>query len=114
MKHRTWLGIVGLGLSSLVLTQGCAEQGHMGHDKEENEVKVALKDAPAPVQATLKREAGAAMIDEVDKETDHGKVIYEADAKIDGKNYEIKVAEDGTLIAKKLDDEKDEEKYEKK
>ena len=46
-----------------------------------------------------------ATIATVDKESDEGKTIYEADVDIKGKNYEIKVAEDGTLISKKLDDE---------
>ena len=36
-------------------------------------------------------------------------MIYEADAMINGTNYEIKVAEDGTLIKKKVDNEEDEE-----
>ena len=38
----------------------------------------------------------------------HGKTIYEADAMIDGKNYEILVSEDGKLISKKLDNEENE------
>jgi hypothetical protein len=36
--------------------------------------------------------------------------VYEADAKIGNTNYEIKVAEDGTLISKKIDKEEDEKK----
>jgi len=115
MKQWAFVGILGLSVSSLLMAQGCAEHGHWGsHEKEENEVKVALADCPAPVQATLKKEAGGGTISDVEKETEHGKTIYEADAMIDGKNYEIKVAEDGSLIGKKLDEEKDEEKDEKK
>jgi hypothetical protein len=59
------------------------------------------------VKATLDREAPGVKITDVDKETDHQKIVYEADAKIGGKNYEIKVMEDGTLLSKKLDEEKD-------
>jgi hypothetical protein len=82
-------------------------------DKEEgNEQKMAFNQAPQSVQQTLTKEADGNKIDQVDKETDDGKTIYEADVTINGKNYEIKVAEDGTLISKKLDmeDEKDEHK----
>ena len=43
------------------------------------------------------------MIDTLDKDSEHGKTVYEADVMMDGKNYEIKVAEDGTLLSKKLD-----------
>jgi hypothetical protein len=41
----------------------------------------------------------------VDKETDDGKTVYEADVTLNGHNYEIRVAPDGTLISKKLDEE---------
>ena len=41
----------------------------------------------------------------MDKETNDGKAVYEVDVKIDGKNYEIRVAEDGILISKALDEE---------
>ena len=77
-------------------------------EKEGNEVQVKFTELPAPVQATLNKESGGAKIDTVDKETDEGKTIYEADAKIDGQNYEIKVADDGKLISKKADNEEDE------
>ena len=77
-------------------------------EDEGDEVKVQLHDCPAPVQATLAKESNNADIKTVDKETKDGKVIYEADAMINGTNYEIKVAEDGTLIKKKVDNEEDE------
>ena len=41
----------------------------------------------------------------MDKEIKDGKTVYEVDVKIDGKNYEIKVAMDGILISKALDEE---------
>ena len=75
---------------------------------------------PPAVQKTLTDEAKGQTIDTVDKEDHSGKIIYEADVKLNDKNYEIKVAEDGTLLVKKLDmedqkkgsekDEKDEKK----
>src|SRR5262245_19779525 len=92
-------------------------------EKEADEVKIRFSEAPAAVQATLSKESGGAKIDTVDKESEDGKTTYEADVTVDGKNWELKVAEDGTLISKKLDqeeekngkDEKDEkdEKHEK-
>src|SRR5690348_6263090 len=59
-------------------------------EKEENEVKVKFEEVPAAVQATLKKESGGATIETVDKETDDGKTVYEADVKLNGKNYEIR------------------------
>ena len=99
---------------------GCANMTKPGEKKDhekidEKEVKMTLDQVPAAVKATLLKEAGDSKIGNVDKATDNGKTIYETDIKVGGKEYEIKVAEDGTLISKKLDeDEKDEKKGEKK
>ena len=80
--------------------------------EEANEVKMSLDQVPAPVRATLTREANGATIKTVDKEEQHGKTIYETDVMSGGKNWEIKVDENGKLISKKLDNE--EEKASKK
>jgi hypothetical protein len=74
-----------------------------GPDGDVTEVKLA--DCPVAVQKTLKREANGADIDVVDKEIKGGKISYEVDVKIDGRNYEILVAESGLLISKALDEE---------
>lgn len=78
-----------------------------GVKEDEQEVKIKFADAPAAVQKTLQREAFGATIAEVDQETEGGKTIYEADVKIDGRNYEIKVAADGTLLSKEIDEEEE-------
>jgi hypothetical protein len=105
-KH--WvLGLVTCGL----ILGGCAAVHGEDEAKEENEVKVKIEDVPAPVKATLLREAEGQEIKTVDKETvTGGKTVYEADVKIDGTNYEINVAPDGKLISKKIDTEEDEKK----
>jgi len=82
-----------------------AHSGRGGEEEEEDEAKVAWADVPAPVKATLQREGGGASIATVDRESRKGKLVYEADVRIDGKNWEIVVAEDGTLISRKLDPE---------
>ena len=71
--------------------------------------QVKLSDLPAAVQKTLLREADGATIDEVDKVSKHGRILYEADVKIDGTKYEIVVSEEGLLISKKIDDEGEDE-----
>jgi hypothetical protein len=94
--------------ASLVLA-GCQNANKMSHqgdeDEEGDEVKVAFADLPQPVKATLEKESNNARIDTVDKEMKDGKTIYEADAMVNGQNWEIKVAEDGTLVKKRLDNE---------
>jgi hypothetical protein len=104
--------LTSLSVAFLVIAPACTAMGEAGEkgEKEENEaaeVKVTLDQVPAAAQATLKEEAKGAAITEVDKESEDGQTIYEVDVPIKGKNYEIKVAEDGTLISKKLDEDKE-------
>lgn len=104
------IAVITLGLGALALPLSAAEKNEKNEEHEDKEEVVEFKSVPQPVQKTLTKEADGAKIDKVDKEEDDGKVIYEADVMMNGKNYEIKVAQDGTLICKKLDmeDEKDE------
>ncbi len=108
MKKR-WLVVLA---ASLALA-GCTnmqKSANKGEEDEGDEVKVKFDDCPAPVKATLIRESNGAKIDSVDKEMKDGKTIYEADAMVNGQNWEIKVSEDGSLIKKKLDNEEGEKK----
>lgn len=105
---KNWLaiGLVGLGLMGCTTMQPKSAE----KDNEDNEVKVTLDQTPAPVQATLQKETAGAKITDLDKETDDGKTVYEADATIGDKPYEIKVADDGTLLSKKIDKDEDKDK----
>ncbi|GAB1719241.1 MAG: hypothetical protein NTAFB09_09720 [Nitrosospira sp.] len=70
--------------------------------------KVQWSDVPAAVQKTITENAGGGKIEEIEKETEtiNGKKmpIYEAEVrKKDGSKIEIKVGEDGKLIAVEKD-----------
>lgn len=110
-KH-CWMGLVGLAVTvvmPLAIVGGCAP----APEKEQGEVSVTLEQTPAAVQTTLTKQIGAGKLAGIDKETMDGKTAYEADAIIDGKEYEINVAEDGTLLGKKLEHATNDEKSEK-
>ena len=107
--RKRWLLIL---ISSLAVA-GCANMhssSSKDQDEEKDEVQVKFDDCPALVKATLEKETSNATIETVDKEMKDGKAIYEADATLNGQNWEIKVAEDGTLLSKKVDNEEDEKK----
>ena len=109
--RNSWLiiGLLTLGVA------GCATMPWNAKEKKEGkEEKVAFAQLPAAVQKTLNDEGKGNKIETADKESEDGKTVYEADVKIEGTNYEIKVAEDGSLISKKLDQEEDKDKDEKK
>ena len=58
----------------------------------------------------MKEGSHGAKIETVEKEKEKGKWVFEAeDVMIKGKPYEIEVAEDGTLICKKLQSEDDDD-----
>ncbi len=100
---RTRLTIAFAATAALGLA-ACAEH----EESEHNEISVTMDQVPPPVKDTIVREAEGGAIGDIDKEAKHDKLVYEADATISGVPYEIKVREDGTLLSKKLDDEKDE------
>lgn len=98
------LSVVVLGASARFNVARAEDEDETG-----GEVKMKIEDVPQPVRDTLAKEAPNVKIDTVDKETSKsGKIIYEADAKMDGKNWEINVDPDGKLISKKIDNEEDE------
>ena|SRR2546421_2949275 len=101
-------------VSALALCLASCTSMHKSGGKEEgegaegNETKMSFNQIPAAAQKTLSEEAKGNKIDTVDKESKHGKTIYEADVVISGTNYEIKVDEAGQLLSKKIDNEANE------
>jgi len=105
MKKLTALflaGALGVVFSGRVL----AEENEGGH--EHQAVKIA--DAPAAVQATLKKEAKGGEIEELRKETrKDGTVIYEAEIVKNGKGRDIELSAEGKVLKRgKAHDEKGE------
>lgn len=58
-----------------------------------------LAETPAAVQAAVKRVVSSAVIEDVDRETRDGRVVYDIEVKQEGLNRHLKIAEDGTLVA---------------
>ncbi len=71
---------------------------------------VSFSDLPSAVRKTFKRESLGAKIENVIKQNHSVKTVYELYVKIGGQTYEVKVAEDGTLISKVLDEDEKEDK----
>jgi len=71
--------------------------------------KVTIDQVPAAVKATILKEANGATVTEIEKETKDGKTVYEAEWTEGGKEVEITVAEDGTLIEKEVEEADDDD-----
>ena len=106
-------GLFALMLAATIAVGGCAMNKH---DDEHKETTVTMDQLPAAVKATLAKETGTGKVEEIEKDTENGRTIYEADVMVDGKKWEITIAQDGQLIKKALDEEKDgeDEHHEKK
>jgi len=104
---RKHMGIIGLLVAAgLALCIGAVATQQTAEEEKE----VSIDQVPAAVKAAILAQAGTGTIEEVELGNENGQVIYEADVIIDGQEVEIKVAPDGTLVAKDgQDDEGDDE-----
>lgn len=74
-------------------------------DEDDDEEQVSIDELPAAVKATIMAEAGGKEIREIVKESDDAQVVYEAEVIVDGKEVDIRVSPDGTLLGTEADDE---------
>jgi uncharacterized membrane protein YkoI len=59
---------------------------------------LSLSEVPAVVRETIRREAGGYKIAEIEKATRNDRTVYEVDIERDGKNRELQIAADGTIV----------------
>lgn len=74
-------------------------------DEEEKEESVSKADLPKPVKKTLAKESRGGKVEEIERVKEGGKTVYEAEVEINGKDYEVEIASDGTLLSKELDND---------
>jgi uncharacterized membrane protein YkoI len=59
---------------------------------------IPIETLPAAVRETIKHEAAGRPIADIDRETWQGRTVYEVEFKASGRNPQIHVAEDGTIV----------------
>jgi uncharacterized membrane protein YkoI len=69
----------------------------------ETEEILAMEDLPPAVRETVKAESGGGKIKELALETEGGKTFYEVEFEKDGKEHEVKIAEDGTVLEREME-----------
>lgn len=70
--------------------------GYAGQD-------MSLEQLPAPVRATVEKETQGGKVTDIEKDQERGQVIYEVEFTIDGKEWELDIAEDGKLLERRQD-----------
>jgi len=80
-----------------------------GSDEDEDEQQVSIDDVPKAVKAAIIKNSEGGKIEKIERENEDGKVIYEAEVTIDGKEVELKIACCGKLLSKETEDEDEKE-----
>jgi|GEM_PF-625046 len=65
--------------------------------------EVRLQDLSSAALATLKKELGDVEPDNLKRLSEYGKVYYELEAEVLGKDIELKISDDGTILGKQVD-----------
>ena len=69
----------------------------------ETEEILSMEDLPPAVVETVKAESAGGEIKELALETEDGKTFYEVEFEKDGKEHEVKIAEDGTVLEREIE-----------
>jgi uncharacterized membrane protein YkoI len=69
----------------------------------ETEEIIAMEKLPPAVLETVKTESAGGEIKELALETEDGKTFYEVEFEKDGKEHEVKIAEDGTVLERETE-----------
>lgn len=101
LKNKVLLLLIGLGMVGLLTFGAWADRT----DEED----VTLDQVPAAVKATILKESAGGRITEIERETTNGKTVYEAEFILNGDEIEIKIALDGTLLGREVEEEDDDE-----
>jgi hypothetical protein len=91
--------------------KGHDEDADHDDDDDEDSEEVSIKQVPKRVRATILKESKGGKIEEIEREKEDGKVIFEVEVLIDGKEIELKIAPNGKLLSKEedVDDHDDDE-----
>ena len=71
--------------------------------------RIKMSQLPPAVKATVEKESAGAKVDEIEKETENGKTIYEVDIVKNGHATHLHVAEDGKVLSRGTNDDEDED-----
>ena len=87
--------LLALGVSLLAI--GC--QTSKASKAEPKEKRVTVEQLSAPARATVDKVTAGGHVDQIDKEVERGKVVYDIEATVNGKHTEFLIADaDGAVL----------------
>ena len=99
-KIRAAAGMFVLGGALIAWNLRDPNRGFYEQPKEEQ--LVTIDQIPGPVKATVHRESAGGVVREIQKETKAGTVKYDIDIAKAGQKIGLKIAEDGTILERKI------------
>src|SRR5215831_9537527 len=82
--------LLAIGLAGL--TAGCKSAGS-------KETKVSLADLSAPARATVEKETAGGHVDQITREKEKGKIVYDVEATVGGRHVEYLIGDaDGAVL----------------
>jgi uncharacterized membrane protein YkoI len=125
MKSTLWI----LGLASSALAVGCrgsdASVTHASlandarpstaavadddEDDDGDEQEIALADLPAAIKNAALAAVPGIVLTEAEKEVENGRELYSVEGTLDGEEYCIEIATDGSLIGVEHEDDEDDD-----
>lgn len=94
-----------LAAAGAVLVLGCGLGAQPKAAAEEKEGQVLLSSVPEVVKAAAARAVPGIVLEEAECETEGAQVVYELEGEAGGKEYEIEIADDGTVLKVEVEDE---------
>ncbi len=86
---------------AVALTLPLAATAALAQQERQNDLR--LEDLPQPVREAVQREVGDGTIEDIDRDTERGQTVYEVEFDRDGREYEIEVSPDGTVVDRRED-----------
>lgn len=97
MQNRITRGLLALTMAFALTAVAQANEEQKG--KENKDESVTLADLPAAARTVVEQHIGKDHIKKIDKENEDGKVVYDVEGKINGKDVEITVSADGKVMS---------------
>ncbi len=93
------------------IEKGRSEDDDEGDEDDggEDEEQISIDAVPKAVKAAILKHAKGAEIKEIERDSEDGKVVYEVEIILDGKEIDLKIAPDGRLLSKEVADEDEDE-----
>ncbi|MBS3763095.1 MAG: PepSY-like domain-containing protein [Planctomycetes bacterium] len=108
VQYRTMIEKGARAIRLVLNSQGRVVEREFGaEEEEEGEVEMSLDQVPEPVRKAILKHAGQHAVEEVELQTGHGRRFYEAEWEENGREVEITVAPDGTVLGREVEEDDD-------